>query len=233
MLENRFYIYRHIRPDTNEVFYIGKGNNVNPKKGLYERMNISKKRNKIWQSIVLKNNGIFKAEILFECETEEECNAKEIEFIALYGRKDLNNGTLANLTSGGDGSLGIITNQETRNKLSLKFKGEAHPNFGKKHSEETCKKKSESMKKSDKNLKGKKLPDWWKDKIRQTKFGKNNPMFGQKSHLAKAVVDIETGIEYHSIMEAAKSTQYQFQYVSAMLNGSKPNKTNLRYKDGL
>jgi|688.fasta_scaffold218449_2 hypothetical protein len=233
MLESKFYIYRHIRPDTNEVFYIGKGNNINPKKTLYERMNIVKKRNKIWQSIVLKNNGVFKSEILFECETEEKCNAKEIEFIELYGRKDLNNGTLANLTSGGDGSLGIITKQEKRDKLSLKFKGEAHPNFGKKLSKETCMKKSESMKNSDKNLKGKKLPEWWKDKIRQTKFGANNPMFGKKSHLAKAVIDIVTGIEYHSIMEAAKSTPYKFQYVSAMLKGTKTNKTNLRYKDGL
>lgn len=228
-----FYIYRHIRLDTNEVFYIGKGNNVNPKKGLYERMNISKKRNKIWQSIVLKNNGVYESQILFECETEEECNAKEIEFIELYGRKDLNKGTLANLTSGGDGSLGIITKQETRDKLSLKFKGEAHPNFGKKLSEETCRKKSESMKNSDKNLKGKKLPNWWKDKIRQTKFGENNPMFGKKSAKAKNVIDIVTGVEYGSIMESAKSTTYQFQYVSAMLNGSKPNKTNLRYKNGL
>lgn len=233
MLESKFFIYRHIRPDTNEVFYIGKGNNINPKKPLYERMNITKKRNKIWQSIVLKNNGVFKVEILFECETEEECNSKEIEFIELYGRKDLNKGTLANLTNGGEGSLGIITKQETRDKLSLKFKGEKHPNFGKKLSEETCKKKSESMRKSDKNLKGKKLPDWWKDKIRQTKLGEDNPMFGKKSHLAKPVIDIVTGVEYHSIMEAAKSTPYQFQYVSAMLNGTKSNKTNLRYKNGL
>jgi hypothetical protein len=233
MLNNKFYIYRHIRPDTNEVFYIGKGNNANSKKPLYGRMNIIKKRNKIWQSIVSKNNGIYKAEILFECGTEEECNRKEIEFIELYGRKDLNNGSLANLTNGGDGSLGVVMSEQNKKFLSEKWSGKNHPNWGKKLSEETCRKKSESMKKSDKNLKGKKLPDWWKDKIRKSKFGANNPMFGKKSHLAKAVVDIVTGIEYNSIIESAKSTPYKFQYVSAMLNGSKPNKTNLRYKNGL
>jgi hypothetical protein len=233
MLESKFYIYRHIRPDTNEVFYIGKGNNVNQKKRLYERMNISKKRNKIWQSIVLKNNGVYESQILFECETEEECNAKEIEFIKLYGRKDLDKGTLANLTNGGDGSLGIVTREETKNKLSLKFKGENHPNWGKKLSEETCKKKSESMKKSNKSWKGKKLPTETVEKIRQSKTGDKNPMYGKKSHLAKVVVDTVTGVEYHSIMEASKSTPYQFQYVSSMLNNKKPNKTNLRFKDGL
>jgi len=54
-------------------------------------------------------------------------------------------------------------------------------------------------------------------------------MYGKVSHQAKKVIDIETGIEYNSIMESAKSTPYQFQYVSAMLNGTKKNKTNLIY----
>jgi hypothetical protein len=37
MLESKFYIYRHIRPDTNEVFYIGKGNNLDKRKSKYHR----------------------------------------------------------------------------------------------------------------------------------------------------------------------------------------------------
>jgi len=222
-----FYIYRHIRPDTNEVFYIGKGNTFS--KSHSNRAYEKHRRNKWWQNIVSKNNGEYKVEIIFECETEAEVNKKEIEFIELYGRKDLGKGTLVNLTDGADGSIGVIVSDKTRLKLSEKFSGKNHPNFGKKLSEETCKKKSEAMKNSDKNLKGKKLPDWWKDKIRQTKIGKYNPMFGKKSHLAKSVIDTETGIVYNSIMEAAKSTPYQFQYVSAMLNGTKNNKTNLRY----
>jgi hypothetical protein len=233
MLRGNFYIYRHIRPDTNEVFYIGKGNNINPKKPLYERMNIVKNRNKIWQSIVSKNNGVFKAQILFECESEKECNKKEIEFIKLYGRKNTNNGTLANLTEGGDGSLGIIIKQETRDKLRERFKGKNHPNYGKKLSEETCKRKSESMKASNKGWKGKKLPKEMVEKIRQSKVGDKNPMFGKVSPRAKKVIDIVTNIEYSSITSASKSTPYKFQYVSSMLKGEKPNKTNLRYKDGL
>lgn len=223
-----FYIYRHIRPDTNEVFYIGKGCLLSKSHSV--RSHEKRGRNKWWKNIVTNNNGIYIVEKIYECETEKEVNEKEIEFIALYGRKDLNKGTLVNLTDGGDGSLNIKMSEETKQKLSIAFSGDKHPNFGKKLSAETCLKKSISMKLSDKNLKGKKLPDWWKDKIRKTKIGENNPMFGKPSKKAKKVIDIKTGIEYNSIIDAAKTTPYQFQYVSAMLNGTKANKTNLIFK---
>lgn len=226
-----FYIYRHIRPDTNEVFYIGKGYLLS--KGHSERSKEKHGRNKWWYRIVEKNGGVYEVEIIYNCETEIEVNKKEVEFIKIYGRKDKGEGTLVNLTDGGDGSVGVKMSDENKKRLSELWKGENHPNYGKKLSAETCRKKSESMKLSDKNLKGKKLPDWWKEKMRQSKFGENNPMFGKKSHRAKAVIDIATGIEYHSIMEASKSTSYKFQYVSSMLKGDSPNKTNLRYKDGL
>lgn len=186
-------------------------------------------RSSWWKRVVNKNNGEFICEIICECDTEQEVNAKEIEFIALYGRKDLGLGSLVNMTNGGDGSLGVKFSEDTRIKLRNACGGENHSNYGKKLSHETCRKKSESMKSSTKNLKGKKLPDWWVDKIRQSKYGKQNPMFGKPSRLAKKVIDTVTGIVYDSIMDAAKSTPYQFQYVSAMLNGTKKNKTNLRF----
>lgn len=222
-----FYIYRHIRPDKDEVFYIGKGYKLS--KGHSERHKDKHGRNKWWKAIVAKNGGVYDIEIIFECETEGEVNRKEIEFIKLYGRSDLGNGTLVNLTDGGDGSVGAKMSDENKKRLSELWSGYNHPNWGKKLSKETCMKKSESMKISEKNLKGKKLPDWWRDKIRQTKFGKDNPMYGKKSHLAKKVIDENTGVVYDSIMEAAKSTPYQFQYISAMLKGDKKNKTTLKF----
>lgn len=225
--ENPFYIYRHIRPDTNEVFYIGKGF-INTKSHSI-RYKETHGRSLWWNRVVSKNNGVFDAEIIYWCQSENDVNNKEREFIALYGRNDLGLGTLVNLTDGGDGVIGIIASQSTRDKLSKAFSGENHPNFGKKLSQETCDKKSKSMKESPNSLRGKKLPDWWVDKIRQSKFGEDNPMFGKPSPMAKKVVDVITGIIYNSIMESAKSTPYQFQYVSAMLNGTKKNKTNLRF----
>ena len=119
-----FYIYRHIRPDTNEVFYIGKGNNLSEHHYNFRRKNVVSKRNKIWNNIVDKNKGVFASEILFECETEQQVNEKEVEFISLYGRKDLGTGTLANLTDGGDGCMGMRHNDVVRKRMSESRKGE-------------------------------------------------------------------------------------------------------------
>lgn len=231
MLDKPFYIYRHIRPDTDQVFYIGKGYRLSKSHGF--RATQKHSRSKWWNRVIEKNNGVYTVEVIMEFDTEAECNAKEIELIKLYGRRDLKSGTLVNLTDGGDGSTGIVVSVETKSKLSKIFSGEGHPNFGKKLSSETCRKKSDSMVKSDKNLKGKKLPEWWRDKMRDSKIGNNNPMFGKTSPVAKQVIDIFTGKEYDSVCDAAKDTPYQFQYVSAMLNGVKPNKTTLKFKNGL
>ena len=123
MLSNNFYIYRHIRPDTNEVFYIGKGNNLDKRVSPYSRAKCKNRRHSYWKRIVAKNNGVFLVEIMFECDTEEQINAKEIEFIALYGRKDLGKGTLINFTDGGDGAKGVVMTDEVKKKHSLAMQG--------------------------------------------------------------------------------------------------------------
>lgn len=225
----KFYIYKHIRPDTNDVFYIGKGNTS--KNSHVERYKTSSGRNKMWKSIVAKNNGIFITEIICYCETEEQVNKLEIEYISKYGRF-INGGTLCNMTDGGDGSTGLKVSEETRSKLSKRFSGINHPNYGKKLSQETCFRKSESMKKSDKNLKGKKLPDWWKDKIRQTKYGENNPMYGITgiNHPnSKKVIDIETGEVFDSVTIAAEKHGIKMKTLYNMLSGHRNNKYNLKF----
>lgn len=206
--QGKYYLYRHIRLDKNEPFYIGIGGKQANKGGYYRSKRISN-RNKIWNDIYKGCKGNIKVEIILESDSWAFIKEKEIEFINMYGRKNNNTGILANLTNGGDGCVGAIYTEERR------------------------KKQSEALKNSPNNLKGKKLPDWWKAKIRETKLGEKNPMYGKISHQAKKIIDIETNIEYCSIKEAAKSTPYQFQYISAMLKGDKPNKTNLRYKNGL
>lgn len=93
------YVYRHIRLDKNEPFYIGIGNDLT-----YSRANTISGRNPIWNRIVDKTD--FEVEILFDDLTWDEACEKEIEFIALYGRK-IDGGTLSNITKGGDGKLGV------------------------------------------------------------------------------------------------------------------------------
>ena len=84
-------VYRHIRLDKNEVFYIGIGNEKRP----YTK----KSRNKYWHNIVNKTE--YRVDILFDDLSWEEACEKETEFIKLYGRKDLGKGTLVNMSDGG------------------------------------------------------------------------------------------------------------------------------------
>ena len=109
------YLYRHIRLDKNEPFYIGIGTKTNCNHRSYEgeyRRAFSKSRldSKIWKIIVKKTE--YKVEILFESNNYQEIKNKEIEFIKLYGRIDKKTGTLANMTDGGDGTIGWVPSEE-------------------------------------------------------------------------------------------------------------------------
>ena len=131
-MEN-YYLYRHIRLDKNEPFYVGIGTtenkylNTKASSKRYARA-YSKKRSKYWKNIITKTD--YEVEILLESDDYEFIKQKEIEFIALYGRRDLGKGTLVNMTDGGEGTLGIIVSLEKREKLR-------QINLGKKVSEET------------------------------------------------------------------------------------------------
>lgn len=116
MEDNNYYVYRHIRLDSNTPFYVGKGK---------ENRAYSKQRNKYWHRITSKTG--FEVEIFISNLTEEQAFNKEKEFIKLYrdyGYK------LANLTDGGDGLSGWSPSNETREKISRgnsnKPKSESH-----------------------------------------------------------------------------------------------------------
>jgi hypothetical protein len=93
------YLYRHIRKDRNEVFYIGIGSD----NGFY-RANETKRRNKHWVNITSKTDWY--SEIIISEISYELAKIKEIEFIELYKRKE-DGGTLCNKTKGGEGTLGL------------------------------------------------------------------------------------------------------------------------------
>lgn len=86
-------VYRHIRLDKNEPFYIGIGKT---EKRAYNKSG----RNKIWKNIVAKTD--YRIEILFDDLNREEAIEKELEFISMYGRINNSTGSLSNLTDGGD-----------------------------------------------------------------------------------------------------------------------------------
>jgi len=123
------YLYRHIRLDKNEPFYIGIGSDD---QGSYDRAYHGHHfRNKHWKNITSKTT--YNVEILLDDLTWEEACEKETEFITLYGRADLNKGTLCNMTNGGEGCVGL--NRKGQGKgikkpsISNKHKGNQYWKF--------------------------------------------------------------------------------------------------------
>lgn len=128
-MENNTCVYKHIRLDTNEVFYIGIGNKQRPyKKSI---------RSIFWKNIVSKTDYI--VEIISEnIDWSSACELEEL-LIKEYGRRDLGLGSLVNMTNGGEGTNGYIMPEERKQFLK-------DTKTGIKFSKETCIKISESRK---------------------------------------------------------------------------------------
>ena len=111
------YLYRHIRLDTGDVFYVGIS--FENKDGKFKRAykNDKGNRNKFWWNITSKTE--YEVEIILENLSEYELKEKEKEFIKIYGRRNLLEGTLTNLTDGGDGCVGAIKPMSERQRLAM------------------------------------------------------------------------------------------------------------------
>lgn len=132
-------VYKHIRKDTDEVFYIGIGRDI---ARAYEK----KGRNRWWYSITKKTE--YSVKIIENNINWDEAKLKEVYWIKYYGRKDLNEGTLVNLTDGGDGVIKL--SQKTKDIISKKAKNrfknkKSHPMYGKKHTKESIEKNKKSQ----------------------------------------------------------------------------------------
>jgi len=141
-MENKFYIYAHINPLFNKIFYIGKGVN--------KRAWSKDGRNPHWNNTVNKYGYII--DILEENLSETEAFEKEKWYIKRLGKENL-----VNMTDGGEGNSGLKFSEESKKKISELHKG-------KKLSEETKKKMSESAK-------GREYSDEFKEKISKTLKG--------------------------------------------------------------
>lgn len=113
------YLYRHIRLDTNEVFYVGVGVKRHELEEEYYRAYNKDNRNKFWKNITAKTD--YRVEILLESDDYEFILVKEKEFVKIYGRRNLGLGTLVNLTDGGKVDLNTIINCKPVYQFDLDF----------------------------------------------------------------------------------------------------------------
>lgn len=237
------YVYRHIRKDKNEVFYIGIGSDSD-----YYRAHKFSERNEIWNRI--KNKCEVLVEILYDnLDWKTACDIEK-KLIKQYGRINNNTGILSNMTDGGEGTLNKIISEDTRYSLG---KG----NRGKKRTEESKKRQSDSTK-------GVKKPEGHGDKIRQFRIGKKMSeesklkisknskgrsswnkglKFSEESKLkmslskknkkisaenpkSKMVLNTVTGIYYDTLKEAAYSIGMGYSNFKTKI---KQNKINFKY----
>ena len=76
MTDPQFFIYFHRRPDTGDVFYVGRGKRVG-RGSPVKRAHAVRGRSAQWQSIVEKNGGQYAIEIVEWCDTFEFAKARE------------------------------------------------------------------------------------------------------------------------------------------------------------
>lgn len=241
------YIYRHVRHDNNEPFYIGIGLTDDPE---YKRAYSKKGRNNIWKGIVSRTT--YSVHIMMDDLSAEDVKEKEKEFIKLYGRIACGTGVLCNLTDGGDGSVGVIVSEETRRKQSEAHKGKKYE-ISEEFRQYLIKRNKNGLTEETKEklrvaMTGRKHTQETKDKMSFDRSGEKHPLFGKSpsketrekwsktrkgrpSPHKKKVIDTITGIEYDSVKEAIENLELNIStsHLNAMIRGVYPNWTNLKF----
>ncbi len=226
----KYYIYRHIRLDKNQPFYIGVGTKKSfikdwTRTSAYYRANEKGGRNKIWCNIV--NKTPYVVEILLESNNEDFIFEKEIEFIKLYGRIDKKTGTLANLTDGGRGTKRLIISKKAKILSSNRAKGNTYRK-GIKASDETRaliralqlgrKLLPESIEKRTKTRQSRGV---WHTKDSKDKIGKSNSKKLMRQNLVTKEIEyyeschaasIIVGLSYQRISELCKNNMTMKNY---------------------
>jgi hypothetical protein len=167
MMENSFYVYEHWRPDKDICFYVGKG--------IESRVRTKKRRNRhhrdicnylssIGTSLEVRIIGIFKS--------EAEALKMEVERISFWRRNGVK---LANVTNGGDGTVGFKHSAVSKERMSRASTGRpgVKSMLGKKHTPEAIKKISD-------HNKGRIKSPETREKLSISKKGKPSPFFGVK-----------------------------------------------------
>jgi hypothetical protein len=204
-------LYAHRKKTDGSIFYVGIGTEKRPY--------TNKSRNDYWHNTVNKY-GYYVDILSKELSIEDALELEEFVICEL-GRKDLGNGNLVNLNNGGKGNLQV--SDLTKKKMSKSAIGRTAWNKGLPMSEEQKAKLSKIREGVTSPRKGVKLTEETREKIRKANLG-------GKSSSAKSVYNTKTNETFETIKQAAKYMNINYRTLSSMLNGSRKNKTNLKFK---
>jgi hypothetical protein len=232
------YLYRHIRIDNNVPFYVGIGSDEK-----FVRAYNKHRRSQKWFNIVAKTE--YKVDIVLMDISLDEAKEKEIEFIKLYGRSDKGEGTLCNLTDGGEGNPGRIVSGEWRKNKSIEQAGRLKSDEFKQKRREYMTGRKMPLQAVEKTrqwlienhpMRGKKMSDQARKNISE---GHKGLMVGSKNHnwgkfgsdnpLAKKVMCTQTNKIWNSVKDVSKELGIPYSTITNQLNGQKKNKTTLIY----
>jgi hypothetical protein len=219
------YIYKHIRTDKNEVFYVGIGNDKK-----YQRAYDRRKRTQLWKNIINKTDYII--EIVEDGLTWEEACEGEVKWIKHYGRKDLNEGSLVNMTDGGDGCVGLIMKDDTKQKLSIANSGSNNGNYRKKYTEEERLKLSIAQKKRfedpNERLKTNPFNNLTEEQLKERKkvwsdaqSGKNNSRFKWDKEVLQINPETNEIVARYEYPRLVEQDGFASKYVIACCNGER------------
>lgn len=195
-MNKTYYLYRHIRKDKNEPFYIGIGTCYHPEANswhtFYTRAFTTIKRSNFWNYV--NNKTEHEVEIIMESKDRGFIEQKEIEFIKLYGRRDLGTGTLVNLTDGGEKGETRVKTKEQIEKHRKSVIGHKNYLYNNRMCINTRKKISEAHK-------NRGMPENWGEHCK-----------GSKNPRARKTINTYTGITYGTFKEACEAKGIKVEY---------------------
>lgn len=215
--------------------YIGQSIDIKRRFNLYKR-NACKGQPILYRSLIKYGHQSHIFEVLCECNASE-LNNKERYYQDLFLAVG-SNGLNCMLTKSKDKSgghnkntkllisqkkTGSITSAETKIKLSISLKKNSKAIAERMRTLNTGKKFTDSHKsKISKANKGITKSEEHKDKLRAANLGK-------KREFSKIILDLNTGIFYGSVQDAANASCKKYSTLAGNLNGQKVNNTQFLY----